>query len=85
MIARDPKTGGYWVARPNGGVYAFGGAPYLGPATHFVQAWGIGTAQNPVVGITDDGAGGYVLAADNGNPANPPALYHIDSAGQFAH
>jgi hypothetical protein len=79
MIAHNSKGGGYWVARPNGGVYAFGGAPYLGPAIRFVQGWGIGTAQNPVVGIADDGNGGYTLAADNGVADDPPALYHFDA------
>ena len=79
MIAHNSKGQGVWIVRPNGGVYALGGAPYLGPATRFVEAWGIGTAANPVVGIADDGNGGYYLAADNGNPAEPPAAYHFDA------
>lgn len=79
MIARDPKTGGYWVVRPDGAVYAYGGAPYLGPGPEHQKAWQIGPGEpvGPVVGIVDDGAGGYVLAADAGKSPGQPALYHM--------
>lgn len=83
MITRDPLTGGYWVARPNGTTYAFGGAPYLGPAQKYLTDWGIGTPTNPIVGITSDNAGGFVLAADTDDSPGIPALYHIDVSGQF--
>ena len=83
MIARNTTGKGYWCVRASGNTYAFDGAPYLGPAQRFLSAWGIGTAQVPVVGITDDGAGGFVLEADANLYPGTPALYHIDSSGQF--
>lgn len=83
MIARDNKTGGYWVARPNANVYAFNGAPYLGPAVHFTAQWGIGTTAKPVTGIVSDGAGGFTLSADNPTESQPN-VYHITSDGTYA-
>lgn len=83
MLARNTAGEGYWAVRPNGDVYAFDGAPYLGPAPHFLEAWGIPATVGPVVGITDDGAGGYVLECDTGASPGQPALYHIDSSGQY--
>jgi NlpC/P60 family len=82
MIARNTAGTGYWCVRANADIYAFGGAPYLGPLPKYSAQWGIGTPTNPVVGITDDGAGGYVLETDSGGAQ--PALYHIDSSGQYA-
>lgn len=82
MIAKDTKTGGYWVARSSGDVYTFAGAPYLGPLPKYKTQWGIGTPSNPVVGIVSDGAGGFTLATDNGGPQ--PNIYHITSDGQYA-
>lgn len=82
MIAKDSKTGGYWVARPNATVYAFGGAPYLGPLSKYTAEWGIGTSANPVVGIVSDGAGGFVLATDSGGPQ--PEIYDITVNAQYA-
>ena len=83
MVARNTKGTGYWAVRPSGAVYAFDGAPYLGPNPSLRQQWGIGTPENPVVGIVDDGNGGYVLVADNNKYPGTPALYHIDSSGQY--
>ena len=77
MLARNTAGKGHWAVRPSGDVYAYGGAPYLGPAQHFLTTWGIGTATNPVVGIADDGAGGFVLEADTGVYPGQPTLYHI--------
>jgi hypothetical protein len=83
MIARNTSGKGYWAVRPSGDVYAFDGAPYLGPTLAYLNSWGIGTATNPVVGITDDGAGGYVLEADTNQYPGQPNLYHIDASGQY--
>lgn len=77
MICRDPKTGGYWAVRPSGNVYAYYGAPYIGPAPKYLTQWGIGTAANPVVGICSDGVDGFVLSADTDAFPGSPALYHI--------
>ena len=84
MIARNTAGKGYWCVRSSGATYAFDGAPYLGPAQHFLDEWGIGTATIPVVGIVDDGHGGFVLEADANLYPGDPALYHIDSSGQYA-
>jgi hypothetical protein len=77
MIARNTAGQGYWCVRANGAVYAFAGAPYLGPNSKFLAEWGIGNNTNPIVGIADDGAGGYVLEVDAGLTPGQPALYHI--------
>ena len=82
MIAHDNATNGYWVARPNANIYAFAGAPYLGPLPKYTASWGIGTSSNPVVGIVSDNAGGFTIACDNGGPQ--PTIYHITSNGQYA-
>ena len=83
MLARNTAGRGYWAARPQGNVYAYGGAPFLGPAQHFLTEWGIGTPDNPVVGIADDGAGGFVLEADKGLFPGAPALYQITADGKY--
>jgi hypothetical protein len=77
MIARNTHGQGYWCVRPSGAVYAFGGAPALGPAQHFLADWKIGTAACPVVGIADDGQGGFILMADANQYPGQPALYGI--------
>ena len=82
MIARNTAGSGYWCARANADIYAYGGAPYLGPLPKYSAQWAIGTPANPVVGIADDGQGGYVLETDNGGAQ--PNLYHITSDGQYA-
>ena len=81
MIAQNGANG-QWVVRPNANVYAFNGAPYIGPLAKYTAQWGIGTPQNPIVGIVSDNAGGFILAADNGGAQ--PAVYHITSDGQYA-
>jgi hypothetical protein len=85
MIARNTAGKGYWAVRPSGDVYSYDDAPYLGPLPKYLQEWGIGTATTPVVGITDDGHGGYVLVADANQYPGEPALYRIPSDGQYAH
>ena len=83
MLARNTAGNGYWAVRPDGSTYAFDGAPYLGPAPHYRAEWGIGTAANPIVGIADDGHGGFVLEADTGAYPGTPALYRIDASGKY--
>lgn len=85
MITRDPTSGGYWVIRPQGDVYAFDGAPFLGPTPQEIEAWGIGPGApiGPVVGITTDGAGGFTFACDTDNfaPGQIPHLYTLPVSG----
>ena len=51
---------GYWLTGPDGGVYAFGGAPFLGST-------GALALQQPVVGMAPDRVGdGYWLVASDG-------------------
>ena len=83
MLARNTAGHGYWAVRPDGSTYAYDGAPYLGPAPHYRQEWGIGTPTNPIVGIADDGKGGFVLEADSGQSPGQPALYRITAQGLF--
>ena len=83
MIARNTKGSGYWAVRANANVYTYNGAQYIGPLPKYTAAWGIGTASNPVVGITDDGAGGFVLETDPPG-GSQPNLYHITADGAFA-
>ncbi len=83
MIARNTHGSGVWCVRKTGDVYAFAGAPAIGPAPHFLTEWGIGTDANPVVGITDDGEGGFYLSADANQYPGTPAVYHIPADGQF--
>lgn len=84
MIAHDAKSGGNWIVRPNGNVYTYDGAPYLGPLVKYLQQWGIGTAQCPVVGIDSDGEGGFILGVENVSGAEPKGTYHITSDAQYA-
>ena len=83
MIARNTQGVGYWCVRPSGAVYAFNGAPALGPAQHFLTSWGIGTPACPVVGIADDGHGGFTLMADANQYPGQPALYGITADGKY--
>lgn len=83
MIARNTHGSGYWCVRPTGAVYAFQGAPALGPAQHFLTSWGIGTPECPIVGIADDGQGGFTLMADANKYPGQPALYGITADGKY--
>ena len=47
MLTHDPKSNGYWGARPNATVYTFDGAPYIGPLAKYTAQWGIGTGRQP--------------------------------------
>jgi uncharacterized protein YkwD len=57
----SPPTAGYWLAGRDGGVFAFGNAPFLGSAGNIRLA-------APVVGIsrTGDGGGYWLVASDGG-------------------
>ncbi len=57
----DPTTAGYWEAGADGGVFAFGGAPFYG-------SMGGRPLNQPVVGLaaTPDGAGYWLVARDGG-------------------
>jgi hypothetical protein len=57
-IVSDPANGGYWLVGSDGGVFTYGGAPYLGNAV------GLG-ATIVAMASTPDG-GGYWLVAGNG-------------------
>ena len=83
MIARNTHGSGYWCVRKSGAVYAFQGAPSIGPAAIYLKQWGIGTATNPVVGIADDGQGGFTLEADANQYPGVPALYGITADGKY--
>jgi hypothetical protein len=83
MIARNTHGSGYWCVRKTGAVYAFQGAPALGPAQHYLTSWGIGTPACPVVGIADDGKGGFTLMADANQYPGVPALYGITADGKY--
>jgi hypothetical protein len=88
MITRNTAaSGGLWATRANGNVYTYPDAhgqtaPYLGPLPKYLNQWGVGTASNPVVGIVEDGVGGFFLEADAGGGS--PSTYHITSDGQYA-
>jgi hypothetical protein len=62
MVLDDPRSGGYWVvASPDGAIYAYNGAPFLGGTNNpSVNAGGrkcVGIAHRP----NNDG---YVLVLD---------------------
>ena len=56
-----PPTAGYWITGSDGGLFAFGNAPYKGSA-------GSMTLTQPVVGMaaTPDGMGYWMVASDGG-------------------
>jgi hypothetical protein len=83
MIARNTHGQGVWCVRKTGAIYAFGGAPDIGPSARWIKEWGIGTDAIPVVGIVDDGVGGFYLSADANQYPGVPAVYHITADGQF--
>lgn len=84
MLTADPETNGFWIARPDGAVYAYGGAPYLGGLNNHPQ-WGRGgPGQPPCTGIFYDKAtGGYALSADSPTFAQPE-LYRFPRSGIYA-
>jgi N-acetylmuramoyl-L-alanine amidase len=80
-----PDGGGYWLVGRDGSVYAFGNAQYQGPAPKYRQDWGIGTGENPVVGIATTkrhGIATYALAA--ARAGQDPADYVMEPDGRYA-
>ena len=63
--------GGYWVAGSDGGIFTFGGVPFVGSA-------GALHLNQPIVGIaaTPDGEGYWLVARDGGIFAFGDAAYH---------
>lgn len=60
-MAVDPANNGYWVVAADGGLFSYGGAPYLGSTGNI-------NINSPIVGIagTPDGGGYWMVAADGG-------------------
>jgi hypothetical protein len=80
MIASTSTGNGYWIVKPDGAVYAFGDAVFLGGANDPDGAGPGGTAVPPgheIVGIAGRGTDGYWLTADDG------AVYAFGSAHYF--
>ena len=57
-IVNTPDGGGYWMVASDGGVFAFGDAPFLGSA-------GGQHLASPIAGMFANG-GGYTLVAQDG-------------------
>jgi hypothetical protein len=60
-MAPTPDGGGYWFVAADGGIFAYGDAPFYGSTGNIVL-------NQPVVGMaaTSDGAGYWFVAADGG-------------------
>ena len=58
-LATIPSGNGYWCVASDGGVFAFGDAPFDG-------SMGGTTLAQPVVGMAPDGEQGYWLVARDG-------------------
>jgi hypothetical protein len=59
-MAFDPDTGGYWEVASDGGIFAFGGAPFYGSTGDIALS-------QPIVGMAEDlDTGGYWLVASDG-------------------
>jgi hypothetical protein len=81
-----PLGDGYWLVGRDGMVYAFGRAPYLGPTPRYTAEWGIGTADNPCIGIAQTIRGGdvtYVIGAERAG--EDPASYVMEPDGRYGH
>jgi hypothetical protein len=63
-------NGGYWLVAADGGVFAFGGAPYYGSMAGQPLS-------GPIIGIqsTPDGGGYYLVGVDGGVFAFGDASY----------
>ena len=70
MIASTPGGNGYWIAKPDGAVYALGDAQFHGGAND-PDAAGPGGSVVPagqeIVGIAGRGNDGYWLTASDGS------------------
>jgi len=65
-MAATPDGGGYWLGALDGGIFAFGDAPYLGSVPGILQPGQ--TLNQPIVGMaaTADAKGYWLVAADGG-------------------
>ena len=76
MVLGDAKSGGVWVAYPDGAVHGMDGAPYLGGTNNATS----GAAGFPCIGIAAYGDGGYQLVHEfgSGEPGSrDPRTYHF--------
>ena len=76
-VAATPDGGGYWEVASDGGLFAFGDAPYFG-------SMGGQPLNKPIVGIaaTPDGGGYWEVASDGGLFAFGDAPYFGSMGGQ---
>jgi hypothetical protein len=60
-MAAVPGGGGYWLVASDGGIFAFGDAPFYGSS-------GAITLNEPIAGMaaTNDGGGYWLVASDGG-------------------
>lgn len=82
----DKMTNGTWVCTPNGAVFAYDNAPYLGGLNNHPD-WQAGTHSNPAIAIapwwgdgTPENGQGYVIVCWDGT-ANAPSLYRFPRGG----
>lgn len=83
--ASTPSGQGYWLVNSSGEVFAFGDAQYLGPDPSWRADWGIGTPDNPVIGIAAckiSGGPSYALGA--ARAGKDPADYGMEPDGRYA-
>jgi Glycosyl hydrolases family 25 len=83
--ASTPSGQGYWLAGADASVYALGDAQYLGPDPTWRAQWGIGTTDNPCVGIAGcviDGQSSYALGACR--VGEDPDDYAMTPDGRYA-
>jgi len=66
-MLRDATSGGLWVALPDGSVYTYDGAPYLG-GTNNEKANPGGYPCVGIVPFADRSGDGYELVLDWGDP-----------------
>ena len=75
-MAATPATGGYWLVASDGGIFAFGDAPFYGST-------GRRHLNQPIVGMaaTADAHGYWFVASDGGVFAYGDARLRRDSEG----
>ncbi len=85
-IAPDPSGTGYWLAAADGGVFSFGGAPFLGNlyTVGFTGLSGSHPLNKPMVGIASNpqGDGYWLVAADGGVFTFGDAPFEGSAGGQ---